>query len=290
MLRVDLLIDTDPALGVPLADPEDGMAMLLALNAPGAEVRAVTVCFGNVPLPVGLAVARSIVRVSRRRVPILRGALGPWSLGKSTPASRFLAAEVRRGGRTVVAIAPLTNVATAILNDPGFVENVERIVCMGGMVTHRWGLLPNLLQVEFNFAMDPRAARVVIERAGPKLTLLPVEACLKALFTAGDLTRLRKAPGHQARFLARRLEGWLGFSALHQRLGWPGPVRGFPMWDTLTPAMALWPGLFRTRTLRLEVAPMGRLTEGKGTPVEVVVDVDAAEFKERVLSTLEQAL
>lgn len=289
MLRMDLLIDTDPALGVPLADPEDGVALFLALASPEAEVRGITVCHGNVPLPVGLAVARRIVEASGRRVPVARGALGPWSLGRPTPASLLLAKEVRRGGRTLVAIAPLTNVATAILADPEFVENVSRIVCMGGMVTHRWGLLPDFLQVEFNFAMDPRAASTVIERAGPKLTLLPVEVCLEALFTAGDLGRLRRAPGRRARFLARRLEGWLRFSALHQRFGWPGPVRGFPMWDTLTPAAALWPGLFRTRTLRLKVSRLGRLIEGEGTPVEVVVGVDAEEFKERVLSVLEKA-
>ncbi len=301
---MDLVIDTDPALGIPLADPEDGVAIFLALNSPEAEVRGVTVCHGNVPLPVGLAVARRIVEVSGKRVPVVRGASGPWSLGKPTPASRLLSREAR--GRTVVAIAPLTNVATAILTDPEFVGNVERIVCMGGMVDHRWGLLPDLLQVEFNFAMDPRAASTVIGRAGPKLTLLPVDVCLKALFTAADLERLRRAPGRQARFLANRLEGWLRFSALHQRLGWPGPVRGFPMWDTLAPAAALWPGLFRTRTLRLGVSRLGRLAAGEGVrpptqprsrsatrasgaerPVEVAVDVDAEKFKERVLSVLE---
>lgn len=284
-----LLIDTDPALGIPLADPEDGVALLLALNSPEADVRAITVCHGNVPLPVGLLVARRIMEVSGKGVPVVRGAPGPWALGQPTPASRVLSGESRRGGRTVVAIAPLTNVATAILNDPGFAGRVERIVCMGGMLTHRWGPLPGFLQLEFNFAMDPRAARLVVERMGPKLTLLPVEVCLKALFTAGDLERLRESPGRQARYLAARLQGWLRFSALHQALGWPGPVRGFPMWDTLTPAMALRPDLFKTRRMRLEVGPIGRLTQGQGGWVDVAVDVDAAGFKEWAMGRLCEA-
>ena len=41
-----LIIDTDPGMGTVGTDPEDGMAILYALNAPGVQVDGLTLVQG----------------------------------------------------------------------------------------------------------------------------------------------------------------------------------------------------------------------------------------------------
>lgn len=166
-----LAIDTDPALGIPLRDPEDGVA-LLYVAASGAEIEGVTVCFGNVPLPRAFRAARRTLGRSGREIAILPGASGPGDLGRPTEASRFLAESLPRGC-DVAAIAPLTNIATALRQGPGLAGRLRRLVVRGGMVRDRWRFLPDPLQTEFNFWKDPGAAAEVL--ATGRVTLVPAE-------------------------------------------------------------------------------------------------------------------
>ena len=69
---------------------------------------------------------------------------------------------------TVVATGPLTNIATALLHDARFAQNVERLVIMGGA----YGLTPygygNVASAaEFNIYVDHEAARIVFESGIP---------------------------------------------------------------------------------------------------------------------------
>ena len=43
-----IIIDTDPGMGTPGADPEDGMAILYALRSPGVTIEGITLVQGNV--------------------------------------------------------------------------------------------------------------------------------------------------------------------------------------------------------------------------------------------------
>jgi inosine-uridine nucleoside N-ribohydrolase len=45
-----LIIDTDLATGTVGSDPEDGMAILHALNSPGVQIDGLTLVQGNVPI------------------------------------------------------------------------------------------------------------------------------------------------------------------------------------------------------------------------------------------------
>jgi len=46
---MNVLIDTDPGLGTVGVDPEDVLAITMALNSPELTVRAITCVYGNVP-------------------------------------------------------------------------------------------------------------------------------------------------------------------------------------------------------------------------------------------------
>ena len=47
---MDVLIDTDTGLGTLGSDPDDGLAIALALASPEVTVRSITCVQGNVPL------------------------------------------------------------------------------------------------------------------------------------------------------------------------------------------------------------------------------------------------
>ncbi|MEN8114675.1 MAG: nucleoside hydrolase, partial [Actinomycetota bacterium] len=140
MIR-SLVIDTDTA-------SDDAVALLLALRAPGAEVRAVTVVAGNVPLE--FAVRNAIVTLDlcdAGGVPVHVGAAGP--AGRPLETAQFVhghdgmagvplpdpsRAPSRQGAvealveiaasepgvHDLVALGPLTNIAAALDHDAGF--------------------------------------------------------------------------------------------------------------------------------------------------------------------------
>ncbi len=84
-------------------------------------------------------------------------------------AARFIIHTVREnpGQITLYAGGPLTNVALAILIDPGIVPLVPELIFMGT------GL--NLFTSAFNVFFDPEAARIVLRAPWPKVTIVTVD-------------------------------------------------------------------------------------------------------------------
>ena len=68
------------------------------------------------------------------------------------------------GEVTLVCTAPLTNVALAVLREPGLVRSVKNVVVMGGVTRPPGNVTP---VAEFNIYADPRAAAVVFDQAWP---------------------------------------------------------------------------------------------------------------------------
>ena len=67
------------------------------------------------------------------------------------------------GSITLVPTGPLTNVALAIVEEPRIVPRIAQIVLMGGAR----GLGNVTASAEFNFFVDPHAARIVFEAGAP---------------------------------------------------------------------------------------------------------------------------
>ena len=122
-----ILIDTDPALGIPLSDIDDALAIWFCVKA-GLPVDGLTTVFGNASGEDTFAVGSKLGEALG--VPVYRGADHPGMA--DTPAVRALLEH--RG--TVLAIGPMTNVAAALVRGARW----ERLVVLGG--TNRW--LPNL--------------------------------------------------------------------------------------------------------------------------------------------------
>ncbi len=286
--RKPIILDTDPGIGSPGSDVDDGLAIALGLLHPRCELLGLTIVAGNVAHEEGLANAlRPLEIAGRTEIPVVPGATGPlirdpsrirewmgarrrqaverfWDLGPfSAPtlspakarAAEFIADAVRArpGEVTVVAIGPCTNVASALLLDPTVANAVAEIVVMGGAIG-----VPGLLNpaVEFNVGYDPESAAVVLASGAP-VTLVPLDVTTRTCLTPRDLERIGRGGTPLHAFLAVTGRPWQRF-AMEAR-GLPG----FWLHDPLALAYALDAAILTLTPMHVGVELSGELTAGQ---------------------------
>lgn len=279
-----VIIDCDPGNTIPASDVDDGLALGLALAAPGVTLEAVTVVAGNTPRDVGVAVAHDLLdRAGARDVPVFPGAAAPlvedpapWradldgrrdtqrarDLWRDVPATPHVvggdpvaAAEIVRrvaaspGEIHLVAVGPLTNVALALRLRPQIATELASLTIMGGGFA-----VPGLLQ-ELNFGYDPEAAHAVLTSGAP-ITLVPYDVTRLTTLTLADIDRLQ-GHGPLAGYLADTTRPWIR---------WVAEARGLPgchLHDPLAVAVLLEPGLATRRRVRVDVELRGTLTRAR---------------------------
>ena len=254
-------IDTDPGI-------DDALALMLALRSPELRVELITTVAGNVPVsmatanarrilallapPVWPAVAQGLGRPLRRPLHTATAFHHDDGLGGVThlrhpdgslcypvpeqPAVHRQAVQrllqvVQRYGRdlTMIALGPLTNIARAIQLAPALMQQLGRLVIMGGAI----GVPGNVSPVaEFNIFVDPHAADVVC-RAGLPITLVPLDVTTQVRLTRDFLQ-------HAGQGSATPL-----MSAVHDLTQQPlhSQGEGIAMHDPLAVAVAIDPSL-----------------------------------------------
>lgn len=102
---------------------------------------------------------------------------------------------------TLIAVGPLTNLATAFIMDPDIIRNIEQIVLMGGGYRET-----NVsATAEFNIWYDPEAAQRVLH-CGAKVTVVPLDATHRAYITDEDCKRIRACGTKPAELTAELCE------------------------------------------------------------------------------------
>ena len=268
-----IIIDTDPG-------QDDAVGILLALASPEVEVLALTTVAGNVPLDLTSRNARIVCEIAGRPdIPVHAGCDAPLSRplvtaehvhGKSgldgialfQPASALAPGHavdaiidiLRRepeGSVTLVAMGPLTNLATAFRRAPDIVPRLREIVLMGGAYFEVGNITP---AAEFNIYVDPEAAQIVFA-AGAPLTVLPLDVTHKAL-TSRDWIEQMRASGQVGRAVA----GWTDFFERYDREKYG--AEGAPLHDPCTIAWLIQPDLFAGRHINVEIETQGAFTTG----------------------------
>ena len=267
-----VVIDTDPGT-------DDAMAILLALNSPELDVKALTVVAGNVVVEQGLENALKLVSLAGRcDVLVAKGAShplvqklvtaeffhGPTGLGNvelPEPACQADASfapdliiklvHLYPYEITLIPVGPLTNIALALRKDPSVVPLVKEVVLMGGSITGG-----NVTAAaEANIHNDPEAARAVFE-AGWPLTMVGLNVTEKTLFARADLDRLARTRGRQNDIAV----GVLSFMVnLASKLG----GEGAPMHDPLAVGAVIDRSLITTQDMRVDVETRGEFTRGE---------------------------
>ena len=288
---------------------DDALALLLALSLPEAELVGVSTVAGNVPLHRTTDnTLRLLQWAGRADVPVYAGAERPLvrdavaaddvhgatGLGaaqlpeaRRSPAGdgvEFLLStlQTRPGEVTLVATGPLTNLAQAETRVPGVLRQARQVVIMGGAVRVPGNITPT---AEFNFYADPHAARQVIA-SGAELILVGLDVTDQVWLKQVDL---QACTGAYAAFCRAACEPVIAFESAHYGFA------GMHVHDPVALGAALWPQLFRTQQLWVDVEISGELTAGQvvvdqralasdqerlGRPVACAMDVDQARFLE----------
>jgi pyrimidine-specific ribonucleoside hydrolase len=301
--RTPVWLDVDPAIGEPDGDVDDALALIQAFRSDTLVVRGVSAVFGNAPLVRTWPITQDLVaRFGPEGMRPWRGASGSHEGHAPTEASEALATALRAERLTVIALGPLTNIASVLQRDARLLDRIERIVAVAGRRPGHASPVDESTRHgngdgDPNVARDVDAMQVVLE-SGVPLTLVSRELSAGVWIDGDDLARLGEGPV-AARFLAESSKDWL--RRWQDTLG----ARGFPIADPFAVDIVAAPGkvscvaagatLERTPASAASPSPAetgesGRAAVvaregGTGRPVTYCHTADEG-FKERLLTTL----
>lgn len=187
-------------------------------------------------------------------------------------------------------VGPLTNIAMAIQKDPRILEAIPEIVLMGG--AHQMGNRTH--SAEFNFLLDPEAARVVVN-CGRPIRMVPLDATHRAMLSTQDAEHLRElgtpAGEAAARFVLQRIAGYEATQPILHRSGVA------PIHDALAVCAIIDPTILTTDFIPVDVEVNAELSFGrsvcdfrtrpdKPANVHFAVDADEPKFVRMLLEIL----
>lgn len=304
-----VVLDTDPGI-------DDSLAILLALASPEIELAGVSVTGGNCPLDNGVHNALNVVALAGQpelpvysgvALPLLRAPLtapethGDAGLGHAhLPTSEVPPADehgvdmiireitAHPGEITLVAVAPLTNVALAIRKEPRIVEAVRHVIIMGGALRVDGNTTP---LAEFNFYVDPHAASIVLH-SGMPITLLPWDITKDILLTQEAIDQLLQISSPVSTFIADAARFYIDFHLTHFGFA------GCSINDPAALALVFRPDLATITPLFVDIETTSEVTMGKtigdfrnesGHPhnVQLVTAFDSESFLQIFVSRME---
>jgi purine nucleosidase len=234
MTAHSIIHDCDPGV-------DDAVALLLALASPQEiELLGISVVAGNVGLDACVANAGKICELAGRRdIPIYAGCARP--ILKAPLSASHVHGDNGIGGIvlapptiplqprhavdfiidtlkarddidiTLCPTGPLTNIALALIKAPEIAPRIREIVLMGGAMNGG-----NVTPVaEFNFHVDPHAARVVFE-SGVPIVMFGLNLTQRVLSTAARIAAIRALKSPLSAFVADILDAMSNRQIEHQ--------------------------------------------------------------------------
>jgi inosine-uridine nucleoside N-ribohydrolase len=300
-----------------VADPgiDTAFAVALALHDPDLDVIGLVASAGNIPADRATQNVHLLINaIDPPKWPRLGAALpvqyeidgtklhGPDGLGnielppvslhQPTPGDKTLVDLVREYPRevTVIVLGPATVLARAFDRDPELPGLIERVVFLGGA----WRVPGNATAVaEFHLYCDPESARIAL-RCGAPVTLIPLDAARKLVFSPTDLLELPAPESATCSFLRKIVP--YGIRASSNLYG----IEGFHLKDVLGVAAVAIPTKFTLEPAHVDVEVRGELTRGmsvvdtRPTPAgppnaDLVTNVDVVGVRDYIHATLGRA-
>lgn len=268
MIKRKVIIDTDPG-------HDDAMAIMLAVESNELNILALTTVSGNSTIENTTRNARYVLNLLERNdIPIYSGSDKPLNRrliqavvhGKSGLAGIDPKNEPKLTGNasekiielvqsnpgevTLVTLGPLTNIALAIQENPLVMKKVKEIVSMGGAIR----VPGNKNRVaEFNFFVDPEAAKIVFDFPVKKI-LIPLDICNKIRLAISDFKKIKNIVLKED-----LLKMVIPFSRNTRKNEGPS---GVMMYDALAVYSFLKPNLISTNNYDIKIETKGELTSG----------------------------
>jgi len=219
-LRKKIIIDTDPGI-------DDALAICFALQSKELEVLGLTTVYGNVHTHTATQNALHLLEFfGHPNIPVALGATAPIKgvepliasfahgddgLGNTGPQPPTIALPIKQPAAefiintvmahpsevTLLAIAPLTNLALALEQEPKIAQKVKEVVIMGGAIHVNGNVTP---AAEANIYNDPDAADRVLTAPWP-VTLVPLDVTTTALMSDIYFERIKNKGGKIGKYL-----------------------------------------------------------------------------------------
>ncbi|MTD13212.1 ribonucleoside hydrolase [Nakamurella sp. YIM 132087] len=274
-MATTIILDCDPG-------HDDAFAMLTAYGHPAIDLVAVTTVCGNQTvdlvtrnaLAVGGLAGMTDVLFARgaehplvrehRAAPDIHGDTGldgpplpdPGAVTLDPRSADQLIVDLvmaaEPGEITLVATAPLTNLALALQREPLIAERVEGVAIMGGAVG-QGNITPS---AEFNILVDPEAAAAVFD-AGWSVTMMGLEVSHQALATPEIRSRIAGLGTDIGVFADQMLEFFQARYLEHQGF------ESAPVHDLCPVVGLIDPTIFEFVRGPIAVETAGRLTDGR---------------------------
>lgn len=223
---IPIWIDTDNALGSPIGDIDDAIAVAAVLKS-GYPVTSVSNIFGNTFQPISFKQTQHLLSLFNSQLPHYSGANTWWS--KDSEASSALA-KVNFPIK-ILALGPLTNVALALKKNPLLKNFIQEIIFVGTNYTIQ---LPTWRFFDFNVFKDKNSALFVIN-SGVPVTLIPCDQARKTRMTFLEVQTISGEPG---KFIAKQSKRWF------RRAKFFKFQTSIPVWDLTAAMYLLWPDQF----------------------------------------------
>ncbi|MFD2616211.1 nucleoside hydrolase [Terrilactibacillus laevilacticus] len=296
---------------------DDALAIAYATSLPNVELLGVTTTYGMAPVAYSYRNTSKILEYLNTNIPVYKGSEKPLvrtreysgkihgsdglgeTLGSvdsdtsisSKQAIDFIIEQIYKYKKdlTIIATAPLTNLAKAIVKDPEIVNMIGKVVIMGGAF-----ITPGNVTkfAEANIMIDPEAANIVFQSNLP-ITLVGLDVTRKTLLTNENVEHWRKKGTKLSAFFTEFTRFYLNsYKELHPYL------KGCALHDPLAVGVAVNPELVKTIPLHIKVDleddALGRTTEDLDRVnnfqpnTNVCIDVDADKFMKHFFKHLLQ--
>lgn len=276
MMSIPVIIDCDPGL-------DDAVALFMAFASDELDIKAVTVVAGNQTIDKTSKNARDIVAYAGKKCRVSVGASKPlvrelstaefvhgetglknivlpradFDFSKEKPHEIIYEESLKNEGKIhIIALGPLTNIATALLLYPDLKEKIGHITLMGGSCY----LGNHTPAAEFNIFVDPEAAKIVFE-SGIDLTMVGLDVTNRAMVFEDEIGDFLNMGNRVSRTVGEILLSSLDFV---REFGY----EGVPMHDPFAMASVIEPSLMKTEQYHVDVETKGIYTSGK-----TVVDI-----------------
>lgn len=262
-----IIIDTDPG-------QDDALAILLLEKSGLFNIKAVTTVAGNSTIKNTTNNARYILDLVGSKTPIYSGAKKPLKrklIVSNVHGENGLAgAEITKqeklsnnavtkiieivkqnpGKISILAIAPLTNIAKAFIKEPKLPSLIKEIIIMGGAIS----VAGNRNKVgEFNIFVDPESADIVF-KANVKKALIPLDICEEVFVCLKDFENLKGISLYKPvkKIMSFYIKGMKKFEN----------KAGAFLYDPLAAYYLINPSAYKTKFMDVEVETKSELTRG----------------------------
>lgn len=273
-------LDTDIMIGMKDQTPrevDDAIALMMALqHSDKVELVGIsTITYAN----YGYDVTQKLLawyNKTGRDIPVYRGSDTAKDIGTENDATRAMADALRNEKMPILAIGPLTNVATVVQNHPELIPQIEEVVVCAGR-TPGLPFRPGLEKMsvgDYNFEMDPESFKILFD-AGVKIVLSGYECSVYLLLGKTDIEFLNNA-NESDKWVYDQLRPWQQFNEL--LFG----VDGFVPWDTTPLGYLTHPNYFKyfhDIPVRINVRASDTDAEGDKPYLEVSYDFNDTPWR-----------